>query len=188
MEHYNDSSPKMVKRANELQSKLKTKTAGNISKELSQVANGVYFSETKQVFDELKRLGETLKAVRTWDGAIVPGAGKCQSIVLADDTLTSFKPQAGQCLRIPYLHVENQGPANASTVTISYTDGTTSSQIYSASVAAQAHVYVEFDGAPINLNNSIYLTVVQSRDDQPMVIDFPYFYTVYDGGDEPTQS
>lgn len=186
MVHNNAKPHAMKQRPKQLKDKLKTKTAGNISKELSQVANGVFFSERKHVFDELKELGQTLKAVRTWEGAPVPGTGAVHAINLVDDTATYFQPSAGQCIRVNSIAISNQSPDTVTTYTISLTDGTNEQILATAEIAANTStVLASAAFSPIDLTNTLYLKCVQTAS-LPFSLRFGFIYTVYDGGSDPS--
>jgi hypothetical protein len=145
---------------------LKTLQVGTIGTELNSATKNTYLSESARIMNDATQIGDLMQKTRTMNGTTYPNTGAISNTVLTDDTAVNIQPATGECWRILSIIASNNDGAQASTITLSFTDGSTVANWYSSSTAAGATVQFGLavdDKSPLNmpLTSELYLRVSQ---------------------------
>jgi len=117
---------------------LKTLKVGTVEKQLNAATKETFISESARIMKDAAEIGDLIQKTRTYQGATIPGSGAVSATVLPTDAVATLAPATGECWRISCIKMTNNDGAAASVLSMGVTDGTTSMNFHSASVAAGA--------------------------------------------------
>ena len=142
--------------------RLKTLQVGAIGTELNAASKNAYLNLSSQEMKSATQIGDLILKTRTFNGATIPNAGLVSATVLPTDAVTTLQPSTGESWRVLCIKMTNNDGAAASVLTMGVTDGTTSMDFHSASVAAgatlQFGMVAGVSGAlNLPLTNALYL-------------------------------
>jgi len=160
--------------------KLKQVQLGDLTTTQLQNTSKLTYVPQGSMLEDAVRIHKAAEAISTFGaGGVLPDSGSI-SVTVFDDTAggTSIQPAEGEVWSVPlaFLTAIN-GAVGASTITVSLTDGTSSIQVATSSVAGGATEalidLVQAGLLSLEITNSLYLKVISSTSD-PSQLLFPY--------------